>query len=203
MLRSLKSGLRSLGAPAIGVLAALSLHTPLAGADEAGLWKRLSGGGHVVVMRHAVTTPGIGDPAGFRLGDCATQRNLSPAGRADAQAIGAAFRRHAVPVGRVLTSRWCRCVETAKLAFGRAEPADMVDSIWQEDDAVAERKVASARKYAAAWREPGNLVLVTHDVNVRALTGTSLAQGEMVVARARADGGLEVLGTLGVPGPAR
>ncbi|QBI04985.1 histidine phosphatase family protein [Pseudoduganella albidiflava] len=150
-------------------------------------------------MRHAVTTPGIGDPAGFRLGDCATQRNLSPAGRADAAAIGAAFRRHAVPVGHVLASRWCRCVDTAELAFGRVEPAPMVDSIWQEDAAVADRKTAAVRQYVAAYRAPGNLVLVTHDVNVRALTGTSLSQGEMVVARARTDGSLEVVGTLGVP----
>ncbi|GGY35715.1 histidine phosphatase family protein [Pseudoduganella albidiflava] len=180
-------------------LCAVSLHASPARADEAGLWKRLAGGGHVVVMRHAVTTPGIGDPAGFRLGDCATQRNLSPAGRADAAAIGAAFRRHAVPVGHVLASRWCRCVDTAELAFGRVEPAPMVDSIWQEDAAVADRKTAAVRQYVAAYRAPGNLVLVTHDVNVRALTGTSLSQGEMVVARARTDGSLEVVGTLGVP----
>lgn len=183
----------------IFLLCAAVSHAPLACADETGLWKRLAGGGHVIVMRHAATTPGVGDPAGFRLGDCATQRNLSPAGRADARAIGAAFRRHAVPVGRVLTSRWCRCVESAELAFGRAEPADMVNSTWQESAAEADRKVAAVRTYVAAYREPGNLVLVTHDVNVRALTGTSLAMGEMVVAQPRKDGTLEVLGTLGVP----
>jgi broad specificity phosphatase PhoE len=182
-----------------GLLAALPLQCALA--DDAALWKRLAAGGHVVVMRHAATTPGVGDPPGFRPGDCATQRNLSPAGRADAKAIGAAFHRHAVPVGRVLTSRWCRCVDTAELAFGRAEPAEMVDSIWQESDAVRERRVAAVRRYAAAYSEPGNLVLVTHDVNVRALTGESLAQGEMVVAKAKQDGGLEVIGTLGVPKP--
>jgi phosphohistidine phosphatase SixA len=182
-----------------GLLAALPLQCALA--DDAALWKRLAAGGHVVVMRHAATTPGVGDPPGFRPGDCATQRNLSRAGRADAKAIGAAFHRHAVPVGRVLTSRWCRCVDTAELAFGRAEPAEMVDSIWQESDAVRERRVAAVRRYAAAYSEPGNLVLVTHDVNVRALTGESLAQGEMVVAKAKQDGGLEVIGTLGVPKP--
>jgi broad specificity phosphatase PhoE len=92
-------------------------------------------------------------------------------------------------------------VDTAELAFGRAEPAEMVDSIWQESDAVRERRVAAVRRYAAAYSEPGNLVLVTHDVNVRALTGESLAQGEMVVAKAKQDGGLEVIGTLGVPKP--
>ena len=186
----------------IGLLAFASLQAAAA-ADDAGLWQRLKAGGHVVVMRHAATTPGVGDPPGFRLGDCPTQRNLSPGGRADAQATGAAFNRHKVLVSRVLTSRWCRCVDTAELAFGRAEPAEMLDSIWQQDGAARERKVAAVRSYAASYREPGNLVLVTHDVNVRALTGESVAQGEMVVARARADGSLEVLGTLDVPGAAR
>jgi phosphohistidine phosphatase SixA len=181
------------------LLAMASLHGPATAADDADLWQRLKAGGHVVVMRHAATTPGVGDPPGFRLDDCATQRNLSPGGRAGAQAVGAAFTRHKALVSRVLTSRWCRCAETARLAFGRAEPAEMLDSIWQQDDAARERKVAAVRRYMAAYSEPGNLVLVTHDVNVRALTGRSVAQGEMVVATAKADGSLDVLGTLAVP----
>ncbi|GGY09298.1 histidine phosphatase family protein [Massilia dura] len=192
--------LRSL---AIGLLATAALHGPAAAADEARLWQRLKAGGHVVVMRHAATTPGVGDPPGFRLGDCATQRNLSPGGRDDAKAAGAAFTRNGVLVGRVLTSRWCRCADTADLAFGRAEPAEMLDSMWQQDDAERNRKVAAVRRHTATYSEPGNLVLVTHDVNIRALTGKSVAQGEMVVAKASADGSLEVLGTLGVPKPAR
>lgn len=198
MFRSLTASLFALAA-----LQSPMLHLPAHAADEAALWKRLAAGGHVVVMRHAATTPGVGDPPGFRLEDCKTQRNLSPAGRADAKAVGAAFHAHAVPVGRVLTSRYCRCVDTAELAFGRAEPAEMVDSTWQQDSATQDRKMAAVRKYVATFSEPGNLVLVTHDVNVRALTGESLAQGEMVVAKAKEDGGLEVLGTLGVPRPGR
>lgn len=188
MLRSLSTG-----------LLALALLQVSATADEADLWKRLAAGGHVVLMRHAATTPGVGDPADFKLDDCKTQRNLSPGGRADAQAVGATFHRHAVPVGRVLTSRWCRCVDTAELAFGRAVPAEMLDSIWQQDDVTRDRKVAAVRKVVATYSEPGTLVLVTHDVNVRALSGSSLAQGEMVVAKARADGTLDILGTLPVP----
>ncbi len=188
--------LRSL---AIAVLAMAALPGSAGAADEAALWQRLKAGGHIVLMRHAATTPGVGDPPGFRLGDCATQRNLSPAGRADAKAAGAAFARNGVLAGRVLTSRWCRCADTAELAFGRAEPAEMLDSMWRQDDAARDRKVAAVGRHAAAYSEPGNLVLVTHDVNIRALTGESVAQGEMVVAKARPDGGLEVLGTLGVP----
>jgi phosphohistidine phosphatase SixA len=187
----------------VGLLAMAVLHALPAAADDAALWQRLKAGGHVVVMRHAATTPGVGDPPGFALDDCKTQRNLSAGGRADARAVGTAFNRNKVLVARVLTSRWCRCVDTAELAFGRAEPAEMLDSIWQQDDAARERKVAAVRKAAATYSEPGNLVLVTHDVNVRALTGQSLSQGEMVVAKARTDGSLEVIGTLGVPAPGR
>ena len=98
---------------------------PAAHADES-LWALLKGGGQVVLMRHAVTTPGVGDPEGMRLADCATQRNLSDEGRAHAKQVGEAFRARKIPVGQVLSSPWCRCLETARLAFGiepQASPA--------------------------------------------------------------------------------
>jgi hypothetical protein len=81
-------------------------------------WALLRQGGHVVLLRHAQTTSGIGDPEGTRLEDCTTQRNLSEGGRAHARRVGEEFRRFRVPVDMVLSSEWCRCVETAGLAFG-------------------------------------------------------------------------------------
>lgn len=173
-------------------------------ADE--LWRRLQAGGHVLVVRHAATEPGVGDPPGFTLADCASQRNLSLPGREDARALGAAVRQHGVPVARVLSSRWCRCLDTARLAFGRAEPAAMLDSMMGDDADRRERKLAELRQALAAQagnaaqgRPAGNLVLVTHDLNIQALTGDKLAQGEMLVAAVRPDGTLAVLGRLGVP----
>ncbi|AVR96608.1 histidine phosphatase family protein [Pseudoduganella armeniaca] len=172
-----------------------------AAADE--LWRHLQGGGHVLVVRHAATEPGMGDPPGFTLADCATQRNLSLPGREDARALGAAVRQHGVPVGRVLSSRWCRCQDTARLAFGRAEPVAMLDSMMGDDGEGRARKLAELRQLLAAQAAQGgaaaNLVLVTHDVNIQALTGDKLAQGEMLVASVRPDGTLAVLGRLGVP----
>ena len=100
-------------------LLALVLCQPLAQADEA-LWRLLAKGGQVLVIRHGLTTPGVGDPAGFRLEDCATQRNLSDEGREEARMLGAAFKARKVPLGEILASPWCRCVETARLAFGRS-----------------------------------------------------------------------------------
>jgi phosphohistidine phosphatase SixA len=164
--------------------------------DSDALWRRLQAGGHVVLMRHAATAPGIGDPPGFSLNDCASQRNLSRSGRQDAADIGAAFRRRAVPVAQVLSSRWCRCLDTARLAFGRGDPAQMIDSMFTEDAATSRRKVDQVKAYLRAYKEVGNLVFVTHDVNIRALVGRYLSQGEMVVAVANPDGSLRVAGVL-------
>lgn len=179
----------------------LFVTAPLLGADgnDGALWQRLKGGGLVVLIRHAATEPGVGDPPGFELARCSTQRNLSDAGRASARRIGATFRRHGVPIERVLASRWCRCLDTAQLAFGRAEPAPMIDSIFRDDEEASERKRDAVRAYLRAFKGQGNLILVTHDVNIRALAGEMVAQGEMVLASIAADGSLQVLGTIAPP----
>lgn len=184
----------------MGLLVLLGVRPAVAGdMDNAALWRRLQAGGHVVLIRHAATVPGVGDPANFKLGACATQRNLSDAGREDARRIGAAFRERAVPVSQVLSSRWCRCVDTAQLAFGRVRPEPMVDSMFNDDEAARQVKVRALRAYLAAHKEPGNLVLATHDINIRVLVDESLSQGEMVVALAQPDGSLKSLGVLPLP----
>ncbi|MEN3276660.1 MAG: hypothetical protein V7631_2450 [Massilia sp.] len=182
-------------------LLATALATALAGArvhaaePEDALWQRMRSGGAIVLMRHALTTPGIGDPEGFVLGKCDTQRNLSAEGREDARSIGAAFVRRGLTPGAVWSSRWCRCLDTARLAFGRVQPEPSLDSMFNDDTAAADAKLRALRVRLAARRETSPLVLVTHDVNIRALTGQSLAPGEMVVAVRRA-GDLELLGRL-------
>ena len=169
-------------------------HAPTTGGDE--LWALLGGGAHIVLFRHASTEPGLGDPPGFRLDSCVTQRNLSDAGREEARRIGAAFRRHGVPVGRVLSSRWCRCLETARLAFGRAEPWPPLDSFF--DDRA--REPTQTRAVRAMMAEPisgGTLVLVTHQVNITALTGIVPATGEMIVLARQSDGSTRIAGRMG------
>jgi len=170
----------------------------LPAAAQDSVWRRLAGGGHVVLLRHAATVPGIGDPPGFQLAACATQRNLSPDGREDARRLGAVLRREGVPVADVLSSRWCRCLDTARLAFGRVKPVQMMDSMFQDDDAGRQRKLAELRRYLAAFKGPGNLVLVTHDVNIRALVGQYVNQGDMLIAVANPDGSLRVTDTVPV-----
>ena len=136
-------------------------------------------------MRHASTEPGVGDPRSFRIDDCATQRNLSDAGRAEARLVGERFRAERVRVARVYTSPWCRCRETAMLAFGRAEDWEPLSSIFDfphNEPDYSER----VRKRIGGYgrRDPGgNVVMVTHNVNIAALSRQSVAQGEMVLMR--------------------
>jgi phosphohistidine phosphatase SixA len=151
-------------------------------ADEATAWAALREGGHIILMRHA-TAPGVGDPPGFRLGDCSTQRLLSGAGRAQAKAIGAALRGRGVKADRVLTSAWCRCVDTAELMdLGPVEIFEPLNSFFRTGDSAASQTEA-VRKLIGDWKGPGTLVLVTHQVNVTALTDVFPASGEMVVLR--------------------
>ncbi len=168
---------------------------PAFAAEPEELWALLKAGGQVVVMRHASTDPGVGDPANLRLEDCATQRNLSAAGREEARRIGEAFRARGVPVGQVLSSRWCRCLETARLAFGKVEPWPALDSFFR-DRSREPPQTAAVRSRASERPGAGNLILVTHQVNITALTGLFPAQGEMVVLTPQGDGTFRIAGRL-------
>jgi len=159
------------------------------------VWDLLKAGGQVAVIRHASTVPGFGDPPGFRLDDCATQRNLSEAGREEARRIGAAFRDRGVPVEKVLSSRWCRCLETARLAFGTAEPWASLDSFF-DDRGREPEQTREVRRLIEDRPPSGNLIMVTHQVNITALTGISPSQGEMIVLTPLGNGNFRIAGRL-------
>lgn len=148
-------------------------------------------------MRHALA-PGTGDPPEFRLDDCTTRRNLSDTGRAQARATGEAIRAAvSPPPDAVLTSRWCRCRETAELlGLGAPEPTPPLDSFLGRrhlrDDQTEALRALLAERLSRGER----LVLVTHQVNVTALTGIVPRSGEAVAVRLAADGSLAVLGTV-------
>jgi broad specificity phosphatase PhoE len=156
-------------------------------ADEA-LWQRLAAGGQVILVRHTITTPGTGDPPGMRLEDCSTQRNLSDEGRAHARRIRAELGKRNIPVARVLSSPWCRCLETARLAFGEPEVSQALGNLFGRRE-NEEKQVRELRSLAVAWRGPGNLVMVTHGSTIHALTGVSPGTGEMVVLAPQQRGG--------------
>lgn len=162
--------------------AALSAAASAKGESDA-LWKALKQGGHVILIRHASTVPGTGDPPGFVLDNCATQRNLSDSGRDEAKQIGATFQKHGVPIGNVLSSRWCRCLDTARLAFGKVRPWAPLDSHFDQPSNSAVQAAAVRLGLAKREIEGSNLVLVTHQVNITALTGVYPAQGEAVIVK--------------------
>jgi broad specificity phosphatase PhoE len=178
------------------LLVLIALATLPAKADET-LWQALQQGGHVLIIRHALTDPGFGDPPGFRLEDCATQRNLSAEGRAQARRLGEALRERRVPVGEVLSSPWCRCVETARLAFGRARTWAALSNLHARQQ-NAEKQVRAMRPRIAAHRGKDNLVLVSHGSAALALTGEHPAMGEMLVLKPQPRG-FRVAGRLSLP----
>ncbi|MCC2675155.1 MAG: hypothetical protein K0R58_2102 [Ramlibacter sp.] len=176
------------------LLAALAAAVPLAKADDA-VWALLQKGGQVVLIRHALTDPGVGDPAGFQLGECRTQRNLSEEGRAEARRLADALRTRRVPVAGVLSSPWCRCLETAQVVFGRAAQANAaLGNLFGRHEREAQQ-VADLRKLVLP-PQGGNLFLVTHGSTTLALTGVSPATAEMVVLTPQAGGGFRVAGRL-------
>jgi phosphohistidine phosphatase SixA len=187
-------------AAAVAVLPALVGHdAPAPARANEAAWEALRAGGRVALIRHALA-PGTGDPPGFTLEDCATQRNLSDEGRAQAARLGEAFRANGVTVDRVLTSGWCRCVETAVLAFGAAEVWPPLHSFFQ-DSSSEPAQTAEVGAAVAAWAGPGTLIMVTHQVNVTALTGIVPGSGEVIVLEPAPDqsAGFVVVGRLTIP----
>jgi phosphohistidine phosphatase SixA len=159
-------------------------------------WNMLQGSGKVVLMRHAIA-PGTGDPSGFKLGDCSTQRNLSDVGREQARRAGNAFRQRQIPVSQVLSSQWCRCLETAQLLnLGTVKPVPALNSFFS-DRSTADIQTAQTRQLIAAHRQQdGVLVMVTHQVNITALTGIVPQSGAAVVVQANDAGEVVVIGEL-------
>ena len=148
-----------------------------AGATEAG-WALLRDGGHVVLLRHAYAT-GTTDPANVDAENCATQRNLSERGRQQARKIGALFSARAADTEKVLSSRYCRATETARLAFG----AGSAETLAALDPAPAGQggDLAPALDVIRNWNGAGNLVLVTHADVIQKLTGSSAREGEALI----------------------
>jgi phosphohistidine phosphatase SixA len=165
-------------------------------AGEAEAWAALRAGRHVALMRHADAPGGFGDPPGFRVDDCATQRNLSARGRADAQRIGARLRAEGIAAARILASPWCRCIDTATLLqLGAVEAVPTFGNVVVLRD-QREPLTSGARAVIDQWTGSGILFVVTHGANIHALTGIQPASGEIVVVRGGSGGGREPVGRL-------
>lgn len=164
----------------------------LPGLARANDWDAFSEPGAMAIMRHALA-PGTGDPANLTIGDCSTQRNLDERGRDQARAIGAALRERGISFDALLSSQWCRTIETAKLlGLGPVMEAAPLNSFFQ-DISTRDQQTAATRDLIA--ETAGRLMLVTHQVNISALTGQSTRSGEILIIRGT-DAGVEVLGSV-------
>jgi phosphohistidine phosphatase SixA len=186
-----------LGGIAVFLLAMLGLALPpsAVSAEPDNLFQALGSPGHVALLRHA-TAPGTGDPAGFVIDDCLTQRNLSAGGRDQAVRIGERLRAHGIETADVHSSQWCRCLETARLLdLGEVEEQPLLNSFFRR----ADRRVTQTEGLKA-WLSREDLdrpmILVTHQVNISALAGVYPTSGELVVLRRADDGAMSVIGTI-------
>lgn len=152
----------------------------------------LRAGGVVFALRHALA-PGTFDPPGLRLDDCGTQRNLNDEGRAQARRIGAWFRAQRLAPQRVRSSPWCRCIDTATLAFGRADVWTALSSPRSSDEAGKPARMAALRMALAQVPAGRFEAWVTHQFLLRDLTGSPTDPAQALVLRAGSAGAVEIL----------
>tara|TARA_R110001592_G_scaffold342258_1_gene631960 strand:- start:624 stop:1187 length:564 start_codon:yes stop_codon:yes gene_type:complete len=165
------------------------------GADSRSPLAVLSGGGHFVMVRHALA-PGGGDPKGFTLDDCSTQRNLNDVGRAQARRIGETFRAGGIAQARVFTSQWCRCRDTAEgMALGPVVALPILNSYHREPN-QKDSQLAELRKWIAEQPLDQPTILITHFTVISGLIGIGPRPGDIVIVRRDGDGRFTVVATV-------
>jgi phosphohistidine phosphatase SixA len=162
----------------------------LSGVARADLLSDLTDGQHVMMIRHA-DAPGVGDPAGYKLDACKTQRNLGEYGRRQSVAIGKWLADRKVQNAKMFSSAWCRCIDTATLMDKGpvvVEPAlgSFFDNMSQRDAQNRALQVLIASNLKTYPKQP--LIYVTHHVNIEAFTGQAIGVGDLVLARVTPEG---------------
>ncbi len=170
-------------------------------ADEAAL-AALKAGGHVMIVRHGLTTPGFGDPLGFKIEDCATQRNLVEQGREQARRLGKLLRERAIAIERVLSSQWCRARETAALIDAGEVGLLAVSNNLYGRPAQRDAQMRELRTAIAAWNGRGTLLLVTHGSVIFSLAGENPREAEGFVLKPAPGtaNGFAIVGKIGPSG---
>ena len=141
----------------------------------------LKKGGNIIFIRHAIA-PGNGDPQNFDISNCSTQRNLSKDGELQALKIGKFFKENDIKLTKVLSSEWCRCKDTAKIAFGNYETKNFLNSFYDERFSKnKDRQILDFQKFIRNWNKTGNLVLVTHYVVISEILDLTTSSGEIVI----------------------
>mgnify|MGYP001244016272 FL=1 len=166
----------------IFIIISISLTTSIKADLNKKLIEKLDEGGKIIFIRHAYA-PGSGDPDNFNLNDCSTQRNLSEEGREQAKLIGKFFKENHIKVDKVLSSEWCRCKETAKIAFRNFSTNSFLNSFYNPLFAKNRNKqVKELNNYIETLKTNGNLILVTHYVLISEVLNYNPSSGEIVVS---------------------
>ena len=157
------------------------------------IWQDLAKGNRIILIRHSIA-PGGGDPAGFNLQNCKTQRNLSKEGIEQSKKIGEIFKKNNIPIDQVLSSEWCRCKDTAHFAFQNFETFSALNSTFSAPYTKnQDKQIKDLKKFINQWNSNNkNLVLITHYSIITAVTDAVPSSGEIVVT----DKNFRVIGTL-------
>ena len=158
------------------------------------LFKELNDGGKLIFIRHAYA-PGSGDPNNFNLNDCSTQRNLSEEGRKQAEYIGEFFSDNEINIDKVLSSEWCRCKETAQIAFKNFSTNSFLNSFYSSKFAInKDKQINDLYDYIKKLKNNKNLVFVTHYVLISEVLNYGPSSGEIVVS----DKNFNIIGSIEV-----
>ena len=170
----------------------ISLTTSIKADLNKNLINQLKDGGKLIFIRHAYA-PGNGDPNNFNLNDCSTQRNLNSIGRKQAKDIGGFFRENKIKIYKVLSSEWCRCKETADIAFNNYSTNSFLNSFYSPKYAKnREKQVEALNDYVKKFKSDKNLIFVTHYVLISEVLNYGPSSGEIVVS----DKNFNIVGTV-------
>ncbi|MFZ0131574.1 MAG: histidine phosphatase family protein [Desulfobacterales bacterium] len=164
--------------------------------DQSEIIDRLNAGGHILMIRHALA-PGNGDPPNFKIGDCATQRNLDDTGRDQARGIGSWLRKKGVTSARIYSSQWCRCLETARLLnLGPVQELAALNSFYERNQDRGPN-LEALNDFISQQPVKGELIiLVTHFVTIAGIAGTGVSSGEGALLALHEDAPYTVVGRL-------
>ena len=169
----------------------LVLNTNLSHSEKS-LVQDLKIGKKIVFLRHALA-PGNGDPDNFDINDCKTQRNLNEEGRAQSEKIGEFFKINNIKIDKVLSSEWCRCKDTAEIAFGNFETFNALNSFYDTKFYKNKSKqIKDLKIFINNWESDSNLIIVTHYVVISSLLNRTTSSGEMIIT----DKKLNIFGNL-------
>ena len=160
----------------------ICLNTSVKADSKKNIIENLKEGGKLIFIRHAYA-PGGGDPDNFNINDCFTQRNLSESGRIQSEKIGKFFKENRIKIKNIYSSEWCRCKETASIAFKKFETKSFLNSFFSSKFAHNKKnQIANFQKFLLEWDKKTNIIFVTHYVVISEILGYPSSSGEIVIA---------------------